>query len=80
MLSLLFIMLHRSVCVVSFAAILSLPQEPITGYVHMLCAPQGSPLSEHLKRKFGFLPSAEATVLAYRMPDVDFSFVLTSDI
>jgi hypothetical protein len=54
----------------------AVPQE---GFVHMLCSPQGDPLSNALLGH-GFSVSATATVLHHRMQDWDWSFILTSDI
>lgn len=53
--------------------------EPQDGFVHMLCSPQGDPLSDALLEQ-GFSTSATATVLHHRMHDWDWSFILTSDI
>lgn len=53
--------------------------EPSAGSVHMLSAPLPSALAVRLQG-LGFMPTATATALAVGMQNVDFSFVLTSEI
>lgn len=52
---------------------------PVPGHTHMFCALVGSPLARDLERE-GVEPDATATILAHRMHDCDWQFVLTSDI
>lgn len=52
---------------------------PIAGHVHMFCALAGDPLARALEAE-GVTPDATATILAHRMHDCDWQFVLTSDI
>lgn len=53
--------------------------EPRPGFTHMICAPEGSALHKCLLQK-GFSPSASASIVAHRMNDVDWGFILTSEI
>lgn len=52
---------------------------PRDGHVHMFCTPSGDPLDQAV-RAAGHAPTASATVLHAGLEDVDWSFVLTSDI
>ncbi|MDQ3035840.1 MAG: hypothetical protein M3Y87_25780 [Myxococcota bacterium] len=52
---------------------------PLDGQTHMFCALEGDALSRELASE-GVKPSATATILAHRMHDCDWQFVLTSDI
>ena len=54
---------------------MSHPQE---GFTHMLCASKSSLLNQILQKNFS--PAANATVLAHKLNDIDWSFILTSDI
>jgi GNAT superfamily N-acetyltransferase len=51
---------------------------PRPGAVHMLCAPAESALDTLLRSHQE--PSAQATILAHRLPGMDWGFILTSDI
>lgn len=52
---------------------------PMEGHTHMFCALEGDALAGALAAE-GVDPSASATILAHRMQDCDWQFVLTSDI
>ncbi|MGE0713141.1 MAG: hypothetical protein AB7N76_20150 [Planctomycetota bacterium] len=52
---------------------------PQPEHTHMLCAPEDDPLDRAL-RAAGHQPSAKASVVAHRMADCDWRFVLTSEI
>lgn len=52
---------------------------PVPGQTHMFCALAGDALSAELEAE-RVKPSATATILAHRMHDCDWQFVLTSDI
>jgi len=52
---------------------------PQPGHTHMFCVPERDELSEELLVR-GFQPSATATIIHHGMKNVDWSFVLTSDI
>lgn len=52
---------------------------PIEGHVHMFCVPAGDELDAAVARA-AHRPSGTATVLHAGMSDVDWAFVLTSDI
>ncbi len=47
--------------------------------IHMLCSPSTDPLTIDLQ-KIGLIPSSSATILAHRMPTVDWRWMLTSEI
>ena len=53
--------------------------EPAPGHTHMFCALERDALSLAVQAE-GVRPSASATILAHRMRDCDWQFVLTSDI
>lgn len=53
--------------------------EATDGAIHMFCAPEGDPLSREVVA-LGFAPSSTATVVAHRMRDSDWTWILTSDI
>lgn len=50
--------------------------EPKDGHTHMFCVPDGDPLAAELDVR----PDASATIVHHRLPDLDWSFVLTSDV
>jgi hypothetical protein len=52
---------------------------PEVGFTHMFCAPSEDELAIELTT-MGILPDATASIVAHRMPDCDWRFVLTSDI
>jgi hypothetical protein len=52
---------------------------PEVGFTHMFCAPSEDDLAIELTT-MGILPDASASIVAHRMPDCDWRFVLTSDI
>ena len=52
--------------------------EPQKNSIHMICAPKSSALDYALRSKISV--SATASIIGYRMKDVDWGFVLTSDI
>ncbi len=53
--------------------------QPKDQHVHMFCSPSQDPLAIAM-RELGYAPSATATVMAHRMADADWRFILTSDI
>ena len=53
--------------------------EPRDGHTHMLCAPHDDPLAADLTAR-GLAPTARASVIAHRMQECDWRFVLTSEI
>ncbi len=54
-------------------------RETVAGGVHMFCSPAGDPLNQEILAK-GFAPSSTASVIAHRMKQNDWSWILTSDI
>ncbi|MBX3470627.1 MAG: hypothetical protein KF878_27480 [Planctomycetes bacterium] len=52
---------------------------PLADHVHMVCAPEGDALARDLAG-LGLAPGATATIIAHRMSDADWRFVLTSEI
>lgn len=64
-----------------FGPLASSPQiaAPHAGHVHMLCAPEGDPLSEEMAA-CGLEPSATASILQHRMHGARWDAILTSDI
>ncbi|MBI3560349.1 MAG: GNAT family N-acetyltransferase [Gammaproteobacteria bacterium] len=52
--------------------------EPQKNFIHMICAQENSPLNQLLVSKFPI--SAQATLLSHRMNNINWDFILTSDI
>lgn len=54
-------------------------REAEVGAVHMFCSPENDPLTREILAS-GFAPSSTASVIAHRMKESDWTWVLTSDI
>lgn len=55
------------------------PASPVDGMTHMLCALAGDGLDRALAAE-GVRPAASASIIAHRMRECDWAFVLTSDV
>jgi len=54
-------------------------REPRADHAHMFCTPESDPLHRDLLAR-GFAPSATASLIQHRMPESDWTAILTSDI